>query len=305
MKHVLPPLDSLKVFEAAARHLSFSRAADELCLSKGAVSYQIHKLEEHLKCELFVRQVRRIHLTEQGLILYKGTVACFDTLGDAVGQLNRGRQVITIGVTTYVATRWLSPLISAFGEQYPEADIQLQHTVNAPDFRLTDVDLAIRWGPHSDRPDPNRFGQVPMPIYPVASPTLLAKLGVEQHTPLRANALSSEAMRHVPLLCEGRNPSLWDIWHGGSSPPNPRRLISDANVRVQAAIDGLGFTLDDDLMRNEIDSGQLVAPFADRLEGYGYALLHAPSRTLSRDAQRLKEWLASSEWESATRLASV
>ena len=105
MKHHLPPLDSLKAFEAAARHLSFSLAAEELCISKGAVSYQIQKLEAHIQSRLFNRLIRQVYLTDAGQSLFKTVQNQFIELDRTLGQINsdRNSQDITIAVTTYVA----------------------------------------------------------------------------------------------------------------------------------------------------------------------------------------------------------
>jgi LysR family glycine cleavage system transcriptional activator len=296
MKHRLPPLDALKAFEAAARHLSFSLAADELCITKGAVSYQVRKLESHLQCSLFRRSVRQVYLTDAGQLLLHTTQQLFADLGDALLQLQGDSEQsgVSVAATTYVAARWLSARISAFNEAHPQVSVLLQHSVNSADFKLTDVDLAIRWGPCQRRGDRNRIAEMPMPLYPAISPGLLRKHGLPD-APLQAAQLLQSPLCNLPLLGEDRHQDLWQEWlqssgHRGTL-PNPRRLITDANVRVQAAIDGQGLTLADPLMLNELNSAQLVAPFRETLEGYGYALLCSPNRILNDNAQALKHWI--------------
>ena len=298
MKHPLPPLDSLKAFEAAARHLSFSLAADELCITKGAVSYQIRKLEEHLQCSLFKRAVRQVYLTDAGQALLKTTQQLFQELSKTLSQLSGENQQagVSIAATTYVAARWLSSRISQFNEQHPEVTILLQHSVNSADFKLGDVDLAIRWGPCKQRADRNRFGEIPMGLFPVASPALLKRYEVNTSKPLSAIQLQQEPFKCMTLLCEDRSQDTWQEWFevGASEPvrlENPRRVISDANVRVQAAVDGQGLIMADDLMRNELNNGLLVAPFLEVLEGYGYALMCSPTRIHGGNALLVKEWL--------------
>jgi DNA-binding transcriptional LysR family regulator len=110
---------------------------------------------------------------------------------------------------------------------------------------------------------------------------------------LDAAELSALKLASTPLLCEDRSLDLWQLWYGKQARPldNPRRVIADANVRTQAAVDGQGWTLADALMQRELDSGALVAPFGHQLDGYGYAIQTYPGRFVSQDAQALGKWL--------------
>lgn len=303
MKHPLPPLDGLKAFESAARQLSFSLAADELCITKGAISYQIRKLEQHLQCALFKRSIRQVYLTDAGQILLQTTQTLFGDLGETLERLQgeRRHSGVTVAATTYVAARWLSRHISAFNEQHSDITVLLQHSVNSADFKLTEVDLAIRWGPCKATPQRNSMGEIPMPLYPVVSPALLQRQNINITTQIPAMNIVEDPFARLPLLCEDRQQDLWQEWidsscqdHNTPLPPltNPRRVISDANVRVQAAIDGQGLILADELMINEINNGLLMSPFTDKLHGYGYALLCSASRIISDDAMALKNWLS-------------
>lgn len=296
MKHKLPSLDALKVFESAARHLSFSLAAQELCLTKGAVSYQIRKLEESIDCALFRRSVRQVYLTQTGQQLLQTTQHLFSELTHTLEQIKPedSSHDVVIGATTYVALRWLSPRISSFNERHPDVTIMLQHSVNSDDFRIQDVDFAIRWDRMTDSNKRGLLLQLPMPLFPVCSPQLLAR-----HDCPAANGvldvvdLTGPALTSTPLLCEDRSLDLWQTWYGKQARPlaNPRRTIADANVRTQAAIDGQGWTLADALMQRELDSGALVAPFGHRLDGYGYVIQAYPGRFVSQNALALRKWL--------------
>ncbi len=299
MKHLLPPLDRLKVFEAAARLMSFSEAADELCLSRGAVSYQIRKLEEYIQCPLFKRGTRQVYLTDAGQTLLKSTQAQFAQLSRTLAELNtrQRNQSVSIATTTYVAARWLSSRIARFDQHHPDITVQIQHSVNSARFNLKDVDIEIRWCACDGRPRPERLLELPMSLYPVASPALLARAGLSARKKSSRAVLASQSFAHIPLLCEDRSLDLWQAWfaHGELSLNNPRRIISDANVRVQAAIDGQGLILADELMRNELDNGLLVAPFETQLQGFGYALLSSPARLVNENAIVLREWLLKSQ----------
>ena len=293
MKHHLPSLESLKVFESAARQLSFSLAARELCLTRGAVSYQIRRLENDLDCALFRRAVRQVYLTDAGQQLMQTVQQLFAELTQTIDQIKPGESGsdVLVGATTYVALRWLSPRISTFSETNPEISILLQHSVNAEDFRLQDVDFAIRWCRMEAQSRRNRSLQLPMPLFPVCSPRLLERhAGQLAHQSLNTADFCRAPFDIIPLLCEDRPLDLWQAWYGDNL-PNPRRVIADANVRTQAAIDGLGWTLADALMQPELDNGLLVAPFSHRLEGYGYAIESAPGRYVSQNAVALRKWL--------------
>ena len=299
MKHDLPPLDALKVFESAARQLSFSLAARELCVTKGAVSYQIRRLEEVLDCALFQRTVRQVYLTHAGQQLLQTTQRSFAELDATIKQIKPGDSAhdVLIGVTTYVALRWLSPRISAFSQTNPDISFLLQHSVNAENFRVQDVDFAIRWCGMDGETSPQRPLELPMPLFPVCSPRLLESAG-SADTGLRVTDLSQAELASTALLCEDRSLDLWQAWYGKQSHDkqpqallNPRRVIADANVRTQAAIDGQGWTMADALMQRELDAGELVAPFAHQLDGFGYAIQTSQSRYVSRKAQELRSWL--------------
>ena len=296
MKHHLPTLDALKVFESAARQLSFSRAAQELCLTRGAVSYQIRRLEEDLDCALFRRAVRQVYLTNAGQQLLQTVQRLFAELTQTIEQIKPGDSGndVLVGATTYVALRWLSSRISGFSELNPEISILLQHSVNAEDFRIQDVDFAIRWCQMAGQVTRNRPLEMPMSLFPVCSPRLLERFSIDLYAaPLEIADLSRPPLDSVPLLCEDRQLDVWSLWCGEqtSLSANPRRVIADANVRTQAAIDGLGWTMADALMQRELDNGLLVAPFEHRLEGYGYAIQVAPARYVSQNALALRNWL--------------
>jgi LysR family glycine cleavage system transcriptional activator len=296
MKHHLPPLDALKVFESAARQLSFSLAARELCITKGAVSYQIRRLEEGLDCALFRRAVRQVYLTNAGQQLLQTTQRLFAQLTSTLQKISPGDSAhdVLVGATTYVALRWLSPRISGFSERNPEISILLQHSVNAEDFSIQEVDFAIRWCRMEGLKDRHRVLELPMPLFPVCSPNLLQHyVELPANTKLKQKALSCPPLKSIPLLCEDRPLDLWQTWYGQQEQPlsNPRRIIADANVRTQAAVDGQGWTMADALMQRELDAGALVAPFRHRLEGYGYAIQTSAGRYVSQKALELRQWL--------------
>ena len=259
-------------------------------------SYQIRKLAENLDRALFRRAVRQVYLTEAGQQLLQTTQQLFAQLThtlDRIGATESDSDVI-VGATTYVALRWLSPRLAEYSVLHPEISILLQHAVNADDFSIQEVDFAIRWGEISDRPRHGQLLEMPMDLYPVCSPRLLERASdAAGPLPLACAALGLPPFDSMPLLCEDRVLDLWNAWYGEqeNTLPNPRRVIADAHVRTQAAIDGLGWTLADGLMRQELEHGLLVAPFEHRLQGYGYLLQAAPGRYSNRSALALRNWL--------------
>lgn len=300
MKHNLPPLDSLKVFEAAARHLSFSLAAEELCISKGAVSYQIRKLETHIQSTLFNRYTRQVYLTEAGQNLLMTVQNQFTELEKTLLQINADRKNhdISIGATTYVAARWLSPRIAQFNQIHPDISVVFHHAVNSLNFKLQDVDLAIRWESYVDAKKSIQSKQnlhLPMSLFPVCSLGLLKRIGVDiEQLPLDASFMNKPDFSNLPLLCEDRSIDHWQIWYRsiGKQLNNPRHVISDANVRVQAAIDGQGLIMADQLMQNELDNSLLIPLFKQELNGYGYTLMRSPIQNHNPNAKLLYEWLS-------------
>ena len=286
MKHSLPPLEALKVFESAARQLSFTLAARELCITKSAVSYQIRRLEEHIGCPLFTRAVRQIVLTDAGRELYKTTQWIFTELGRTLVQIrpDASDHDVLVGASTHVAARWLSPRVAGFVERHPQVSIVLQHAVNSSEFRLDAVDIAIRWDRCDGRAEPQRLREMPAPLFVACSPQFALRLG--------ANPQPS-AIIGLPLLGDDHPQDLWQEWAAvaGIRLDNPRRRIDDANVRAQAAIDGQGLVLADQMMRNELRSGALVAPFDIELRGYGYVIMRSPQRRHNAEAAALCDWL--------------
>ncbi|HJP06582.1 MAG: LysR family transcriptional regulator [Proteobacteria bacterium] len=285
MKHRLPPLDRFKVFERAATLLSFTAAAQELCVSKGAVSYQIRMLEQEIGVELFNRSVRQVLLTDTGQLLLKSVERAFGELEDSLGRIHHqgAHRTIRIAATTYVAARWLSPRVARFSEHFPEVSFIFQHSINDDDFNLDGVDIAIRWGTCTGKTGGNRWKELPMPLFAVASPALIDRYSLTKKPVLPAE---------VPLLCEERAQDSWAELFSGQALSNPRHVISDANVRVQAAIDGQGLILADAMMQMELDNRLLLSPMSERLTGYGYVFFIPRRDSLNPVQRSFLDWLA-------------
>ena len=289
MKHSLPPLDSLKAFEAAARHFSITVAANELCLTKGAVSYQIKRLEQHLGHPLFKRTTRQILLTDAGQMFYQTTQKVFADLFNQIHLLNQQtQQNLVIAVTSYVALRWLSPKLASFCAQHPSFNVIIQHAINQPHFSNQGVDISIRWQVCGSHLDSDTGIHLPMPLFAVASPGLIQRYQLLIDGLDAAENLGQPPYVSIPLLCEERDLDLWQLWSLGQPLTNPRHMIEDANVRVQAAIDGQGIMLADALMQTEINQHSLISVSTHQLQGYGYVITPHSNHA---QVQLLMQWL--------------
>ena len=148
MSERLPPLNALRAFEAAARHLSFARAAQELHVTPSAISHQIKTLEEHLGLPLFRRLNKMLLLTDEGQALLPGLRAGFEQLADAVASARRCnlRRVLTVSAAPSFAGKWLVPRLDRFRQAQPDIDVRVDASIQLVDFARADVDVGIRYG---------------------------------------------------------------------------------------------------------------------------------------------------------------
>lgn len=284
----LPSLKALHTFEAAARHGSFVNAAQELAVSPGAVSYQIKQLEDALATALFVRKTRQVVLTTRGEALFRTVHRHFQELDSTIAQIAPGRSspTLTVSVSTYFVTRWLSPRMGRFLTAHPNIVIRLQHSVNDPDFRLEDTDIAIKWG-NGHWPDSRCELLLALPMIAVCAPALSrgrvalqAVADLQQHT----------------LLRDQRDMDRWSEWlkcAGATDVGINGPVIVDPNVRVQSAVDGHGIVLANPLVQSLIDEGQLCEPFDTRLNGYGYYLVYNQQVSAKPAFRAFRSWLQS------------
>ncbi len=148
MHRRLPSLNALRAFEAAARHLSFTRAADELAVTQGAVSHQVKALEAELGIQLFHRRHQGIELTTAGQTYLPAVRDAFDRLAFGTKQLLAAERVnrLTVSVSPNFAAKWLVPRLGRFTHRYPEVDLRISATLQHIDFAQEDVDMAVRHG---------------------------------------------------------------------------------------------------------------------------------------------------------------
>ncbi|NIA71702.1 LysR family transcriptional regulator [Pelagibius litoralis] len=278
--------DSLRLFASIAEHGSFSAAAAALNLTKGAVSYQVHQLEEALGFALFHRRPRGIELTDAGRELRASVQTAFEDIERKIERLRSGvQQSVTLGLSTYLASRWLSPRLMTFMQAHPDIRLRLQPMVDLVDLRGAGVDLAIRWG-KGDWPDLELEPLFPCPAFPTGAPGLAARIERDGLTAVFAR---------TPLLIDREGSSAWADWHAAAGLSYLRHggalAIPDPNVLVQAVIDGQGIALNDALVSDEITAGKLARLSPIELADYGYFIAYAPGALADPCVAALVGWL--------------
>src|SRR5215470_2125589 len=194
MPRRLPPLNALKAFEAAARHESFTRAAEELCVTQGAVSHQVKALEAELGLKLFNRERQRLVITEAGRAYLVVVRDAFDRIASGTERLLQRQSggALTITTSPNFAAKWLVHRMGRFGEAHPEIDLRVSASHHHIDFAREDIDLAIRHGDGSE-PGLHVTRLCAEQMFPVCSPKLLSGRG-----PLRSPAdLARFQLLHV------------------------------------------------------------------------------------------------------------
>lgn len=255
----LPPLTALRAFDAAARHMSFARAADELRVTPAALSFQIKSLEEHLGAKLFHRLTRAVELTEAGRALAPGAQDGFESLTAAWRAAKREVDSTSLTVTAGPAftAKWLAPRLYDFARAHPDIDLRIVAGLGLMDFGRDDIDVAIRFG-YGDQKD----------LYEHA-------LGLEWLTPmmkpeLAAKYTTPEALLNAPLLHNESDdflspPCDWPAWfraNGIHDHPTIATRFSQPDHVLDAAVAGAGVALGrQTFAAQELASGRLVAPF--------------------------------------------
>ncbi|ALN74175.1 LysR substrate-binding domain-containing protein [Aureimonas sp. AU20] len=289
MSRSLPPLAALRAFEAAARHLSFTRAAAELGMTQAAVSYQIRVLEERVGTPLFLRGKRPISLTDAGRRLGTDTTGAFDLIAAAFEAAKGGASgVLTISVIPTFATGWLARHLYAFQLAHPEIAVRLHATRDVSDFEREPVDLAIRGGPP---PSPALVSHklLSADFTPMLSPALEAKIGLALREP-------ADLLRY-PLI-DPTDP-WWNEWfaHAGVKRPgfdkDDGHKMGGQDLEAIAAISGHGVAiLTPFFYRDDVAAGRLRPPF-DLLcpSSRGYWLCYPPGRRNAPKIRLFREWL--------------
>ncbi|HTS23839.1 MAG TPA: transcriptional regulator GcvA [Casimicrobiaceae bacterium] len=291
----LPSLDLLKGFEAAARHLSFTRAAEELFLTQSALSRQMQALEEQLGLALFERRHRQLLLTDAGQVLHATAKSVLEEIAQTVAVIRReqARQPLTVSTNQPFASLWLIPRLAHFRERYPDIDVYISADNRVVDLEREGIDLAVRYcGEASVPPGSLRlFGER---LVPVCSPALAS----DRSRPLkRPEDLAHHVLLHIDDE-RGRLPWLnWSAWLaangvGPFSSAGSLRFNHFDQV-IQAAIDGQGVALGrEPLVDRLLRQRKLVAPFRDRYATpRAYYIVRSAHAALRPEAQAFSDWL--------------
>ena len=285
----MPPLDTLVAFESVARLKSFTRAADELCVTQSAVSKQIRALEQALEVELFTRQARGVKLTTSGLLYHDEVLPALHRI-HAAGQrvrTTRAANTVTVLATHAVSQFWLFPRLLGFSAIHPEITVNINATNDILPFMVPDCDVAILYG-KGDWPNLAATPFIPEVVYPVARPG----------TP-GTDASTLQALADLPLI---QLSSAWDCmewkdWfahfnHAYQSPKSAP-TFNQLTLTYAATLQGAGISLAWDFMAADaVRKGELVRVTGFAADtGFAEFVVHDASRPLSEAAQTFKEWL--------------
>ncbi len=306
MRRSLPPLNALRAFEATARHLSFSKAADELHVTPAALSHQIRGLEDLLGLKLFLRRARSIELTADARLIYPGIRTGFESLREAVDLLGRGKQdrVLVVSATPGLTAKWLVPRLYRFLAKHPEIDTRITASVGYANFTSDGVDVGIRLtnGVHPELHVEKLSDEW---LLPLCSPRLL-----EGEQPLR----SPRDLEHFTLIqvdLPGVVPS-WPDWlnaAGIDGIDTKRGLrLNVADHALDAASEGVGVVLGYKVVAShDIGLGRLVVPFGPEvpLPGRAYHFV-CPKGDEKRPAiKAFRDWVFAEIEETSAMLRRV
>jgi LysR family transcriptional regulator, glycine cleavage system transcriptional activator len=289
----LPSLTGLRAFEAAARHMSFTRAAAELNVTQTAISHQIRRLEDQIGIELFIRRNRTLALTRAAQDYLPSIRSAFDDLRQATDRLRRTNQerMLTVSTTASLATKWLVSRVAAFQDANPGLEVRITTSAHLVDFRRDEVDMAVRYG-RGQWPGLRADWLMAEHIFPVCSPTLL-----DDARPLRR----PEDLAHHTLLHTMVSREDWQLWLTAAGLPlsiaTRRGLTFDQGfMAIQAAMEGLGVALGRTrLVEADIAAGRLVAPFDMVLpQDAGYYFVTPEATADMPKIALFREWLIAS-----------
>ena len=284
----LPPLVGLRAFEAAARHLSFKRAAEELHVTPTAISHQVRQLEADIGTRLFERRVRQVRLTAEGQVLLPVLRDGFDAFArtvEALSTRNR-RAVVTLSTTPAFAAKWLVPRLADFRMLRPDIDLTLLATLDVVDLRAGVADLALRYG---RGPYPGLVAE-PLTVDRFA-PVMSPRLKIRKHADLKAATL----LHSVWQRSDPNNPT-WRQWLriAGVEGVDAKAGLnfSDEAHAIQATVAGAGIALHSLLLvSEELRNGTLVVPFGPEIDGFTLHMVRSPERPATEALAAVQSWL--------------
>ncbi|MEM7225268.1 MAG: LysR substrate-binding domain-containing protein [Pseudomonadota bacterium] len=287
MRRLLPPLNALKAFEASARHLSFSLAAEELSVTPGAVSRHVKTLEEFFNTKLFDRHHQSISLTDEGRRIFPPASSALDQLEDLARDLLEARSELRVKVLTTIGVRWLIPRLHRFKKLYPEVRIRLTTEVEPADLALESYDAAIIYGEPATKDIVKDLIFVEQATV-VCDPELLP-----DRKPLR----SAQELKNYPLILNTPDGWDWRLWAKAKRVPD---LPIDQGIpfetdetAIQACLGKLGIALTDlRFVEREIKNGQLIEVLVEEPYPVGaYYLISLTKRKNRAGLAAFRDWL--------------
>ncbi|WP_073522247.1 LysR family transcriptional regulator [Pseudomonas fluorescens] len=282
------PLNALRAFEASARHLSFTRAAIELCVTQAAVSHQVKSLEAQLNVTLFKRLPRGLMLTSEGESLLPVLRDAFDRIALTLDQFEGGhyREVLTVGAVGTFAVGWLLPRLAVFHSRYPLIDLRLSTHNNRVDVAAEGLDYAIRFGAgawHGTDACPLLEAPLTVLCVPQIAEQLRSPADVLKHTLLRSYRADE-----------------WNLWFQAAGLPSdirmPRSVVFDSSLAMmEAALQGTGVALAPALMfSRQLENDVIRQPFEVGITTGSYWLTRLQSRAETSAMLAFKGWLQAS-----------
>lgn len=277
------PLNALRMFDAAARHLSLTRAAQDLHVTQAAVSQHIRNLEERVGKPLFRRLPRGLALTDEGQALWPVVAQSFERLEQSLQQLTepRPREILTVGVVGTFAIGWLIPRLNQFQQLHPYIDLRLLTNNNRVDLAGEGLDAAVRFG---DGAWHGAHAQMLLraPLSPMCTPALAQQLR-------EPSDLAGQSLLRSYRAQE------WEGWFAGleQAAPLARGAMFDSSLTLaEAAAQGAGIALlPTRMFEHMLQQGRLVRPFAHEVDTGAYWLTYLKSRPVSGALQIFRQWL--------------
>ncbi len=298
----LPPLNALKAFEAAARHESFTRAAEELCVTQGAVSHQVKALEVELGLKLFNRERQRLVITEAGRAYLAVLRDAFDRIAVGTERLiqRQSSGVLTVSTSPDFAAKWLVNRLGRFAEAHPDIDLRISATLHHVDFTREDVDLAVRHG-DGNWPGLDVARLSSEQLFAVCSPKLLSG----------RNRLTkpSDVLKYPLLHLDDRK--AWSTWLDAAGVENTELsqgpVLNRASMVIDAAVDGQGIALArTTLAAWDLINGRLVRPFSETLRlAKTYWIVCPKATALLPKITTFRDWLLAEAAEDTRRLRKL
>lgn len=298
--HRLPPLNAVRAFEAAARHLSFKQAGAELCVTPGAISRHIANLEAFLGARLFVRGHREVALTKAGEKYLREVRDSLERIARATAAIGArwNDKVLRLKLPPTFAIRWLVPRLGRFHAQHPEISVQVMTSHDPADFDHDEVDAAVGYGRavEDGLAGERLFNEA---LVPVCHPSLANE-----------PVIVPEALAEMCLLHSSRRPDDWPRWFAVAGAPGTALkkplVFENSSMTYQGAVDGLGVAMAQiAFVADELRSGRLVSPLPVRLDGdVGYLLSYPRERERSLGLRAFHRWIAREAWATRRELAA-